>query len=111
MKDKICDALFVVVMLVLYSSAVLAVCGLVLARWSLCWVGLSLAAIIIVAISVGRTADDLRDIARYNTPARTLWCGLRTVAEAVVCISLYLLVMPIVLFVDGLAHVAEKLKT
>lgn len=97
------DLLAFVLVLAFYGGVVLAVCGLVLASWGLCGIGLVMMAAAIVAIAVVCAADDLCDIAKHNTPVRALVSGLRVAVEAVVCIFLYLVWMPIGSLLDSLA--------
>lgn len=102
LKDKILDLLALALVLAFYGGGAMVVFGLVLASWSLCGMGLALAAAVIVVIAAVRVMDDLRDIARHNALVRALPIGLRVVAEAIVCIFLYLVVMPVAVFIDGL---------
>lgn len=102
LKDKILDLLVLALALAFYGGVAMMVFGLVLASWSLCGMGLALAAAAIVAIAVVRVADDLRNIAKRCAPAQALWIGLRVVAEAIVCIFLYMAVMPVVVFISRL---------
>ena len=111
LRERICDALFLAVMLVFYGGLALAAFSLCIAQWVLCGIGLVLAVVAIVTISIVCVMNDLCDIARHNTPVSAAWNGFLVIAEAAACIFLYLTVIPVMTSARELKEGVTSLKS
>lgn len=110
LKEKICDALMWAVIFLYYGGLALAITGLCLACRELGWAGLALATLAAITIAIVCVMDDLRNIVKCKTALRALLSGSQVVAEAVVCISVYLVIRPICLLTNNLIAVAKSVK-
>lgn len=96
-KSFLDDCLPAILMFLIWGGELLAIVVFFLAQWHWCWIGLALFVVALISLAVLVTTGDICDLGRQHcSRAKTLWRGLKIIAEAVCCVFFYLNIMPFI---------------